>query len=53
MAKVDTPDAVCVEEARKFWVSFRNGNIKVGYKDTDPFLEWTDPNPWKVSKGGR
>lgn len=49
MVKVDTPDAVCCEEERKFWVSFRNGHIKVGYKDSDPFMEWTDPEPWKVS----
>lgn len=49
MAKVETPDAVCCEEERKFWVSFRKGHIKVGYKDTAPFMEWTDPEPWKVS----
>ncbi|MPC30274.1 hypothetical protein E2C01_023535 [Portunus trituberculatus] len=51
MAKVETPDVVCCEEERKFYVSFRNGQIKVGYMDTDPFLEWTDPEPWKVSRG--
>lgn len=50
MAKVDTPDAVCGDEDRKFWISFRNGEVKVGYKDSDPFMEWTDPEPWKVSE---
>ena len=53
MAKVETPDALCCEEERKFFVSFRNGHIKVGYKDTDPFLQWTDPEPWKVSEDAR
>lgn len=48
MIKVETPDAVCTEEERKFWVSFKDGRIKAGYKDTDPFMEWTDPEPWKV-----
>lgn len=50
--KVDTPDAVCADEERKFWMSFRDGLIRVGYKDTDPFLEWTDPEPWKVTHVG-
>ncbi|XP_045114687.1 uncharacterized protein LOC123506555 isoform X3 [Portunus trituberculatus] len=52
MAKVETPDVVCCEEERKFYVSFRNGQIKVGYMDTDPFLEWTDPEPWKITHVG-
>ena len=49
MIKVETPDIVCCDEERKFYVTFRNGHIRVGYQDTDPFMEWTDPEPWKVS----
>ncbi|XP_071526709.1 uncharacterized protein [Panulirus ornatus] len=52
MIKVDTPDIVCCEEERKFWLSFKNGHIRVGYKDSDPFMEWTDPEPWKVTHIG-
>lgn len=52
MIKVDTPDAVCCDEERKFYVTFRNGHIRVGYQDSDPFMEWTDPEPWKVTHVG-
>nr|AAF65551.1 farnesoic acid o-methyltransferase [Panulirus interruptus] len=52
MIKVDSPDIVCSEEERKFWLSFKNGRIRVGYKDSDPFMEWTDPEPWKVTHVG-
>lgn len=49
MAKVEMPSVVCVKEERRFRVSFSNGHIKVGYEDSEPFMEWTDPNLWKVS----
>lgn len=51
MIKVDTPDVVCCEEERKFYISFKDGHIRVGYQDSDPFMEWTDPEPWKVGYG--
>jgi len=50
--KVETPDAVCCEEDRKFYISFKDGHIRVGYQDSDPFMEWTDPEPWKVTHAG-
>ncbi|KAK3875981.1 hypothetical protein Pcinc_019193 [Petrolisthes cinctipes] len=52
MIKVETPDAVCSDEERKFSVSFKDGRIKVGYMDTAPFMEWTDPEPWKITHVG-
>ncbi|XP_045595456.1 uncharacterized protein [Procambarus clarkii] len=52
MIKTDTPDILCSDEERKFWISFKDGRIRVGYKDTDPFMEWTDPEPWKVTHIG-
>ncbi|XP_042864612.1 uncharacterized protein LOC122248571 isoform X2 [Penaeus japonicus] len=52
MIKVDTPDVVCCEEERKFYVTFKDGHIRVGYQDSDPFMEWTDPEPWKITHIG-
>jgi len=52
MIKVETPDCLCSEEERKFYVTFRNGHIRVGYQDSDPFMEWTDPEPWKITHIG-
>ena len=35
-------------EPKDFIISFREGNIKVGPVGGEPFMEWTDPEPWKV-----
>jgi len=52
MIKADTPDVCCADEERKFYVTFKDGHIKVGHQDSDPFMEWTDPEPWKITHIG-
>ena len=47
--KVDTPDVVCSSNMRTFWVNFREGHVRVGHKGSEePFMDWADPNPFKV-----
>lgn len=50
--KVDTPDILCGDEDKDFYISFRGGHIKAGQVGSDPFMEWTDPEPWKVTHVG-
>ena len=46
---MDTPDAVCDGEMRTFFINVKDGHIRVGVLGADPFMEWQDPEPWKVS----
>jgi len=50
--KVATPDLMADGEPKDFIVSFREGNLKVGPVGGEPFMEWTDPAPWKVTHVG-
>lgn len=53
MAKVETPDVLCAENKRNFWVSFREGLIKVGNCGSEePFLEWQNEDAFKVTQVG-
>lgn len=50
-AEESTPDVVCNEEFRRFWISFKNNVIKVGKEgDPYPFLCWENTeDPFKVT----
>ncbi|KAK4002256.1 C3 and PZP alpha-2-macroglobulin domain-containing protein 8 [Daphnia magna] len=50
-AEEPTPDIVCCEEYRRFWVRFRNNLIQVGREgDEEPFLSWENTEePFKVT----
>ncbi|XP_076041322.1 uncharacterized protein LOC143025481 isoform X2 [Oratosquilla oratoria] len=53
MTKVETPSIMCSENMSSFWVSFREGLISVGMVGSpNPFMEWRDPEPWKVTHFG-
>ena len=45
--QVDTPTILNNKQRRKFWISWRNGIIKVGrgeVYDDDVFMKWQDPD---------
>ena len=48
---VETPDIVCMDEFRRFWIQFKNNNIQVGKEGEEaPFLAWTNSeDPFKVT----
>ncbi|XP_037094878.1 uncharacterized protein LOC119114925 [Pollicipes pollicipes] len=49
VARVDTPDIVCEDEFRTFWVSWDDGHVKVSHgSDMDPFMEWRSSQPLAV-----
>jgi len=53
MAKVETPDVLCGDNKRSFWVSFREGHIKVGNCGSEePFMEWQNEDAFKVTQVG-
>nr|QAV53822.1 farnesoic acid O-methyltransferase [Gammarus pulex] len=50
--KVPTPDECC-GAAKTYWVNLRGGHVRVGRQgETDPFMEWQDPEPFKVTHVG-
>jgi len=53
LVKVDTPDVLCSVNKRKFWVSFREGAIKIGNCGSeDAFMEWQCEDAFKVTHVG-
>lgn len=50
-AEEPTPDVVCLEEFRRFWIRFANNWIQVGREgDEEPFLSWENTEePFKVT----
>ena len=48
VVKVDTPDECC-EGAKVYWVDVTGGHVKVGRHGEDAFIDWEDPEPFKVS----
>lgn len=51
--KVDTPDECCSGDLKSYWVNVRGGHIRVGKVGSpDPFMEWADPEPIKVTHVG-
>merc|ERR1719370_1613697 len=53
LVKIDTPDVLCPVNKRQFWVSFREGHIKVGHVGSeDPIMEWQNEEAFKVTHVG-
>jgi hypothetical protein len=50
-AEEPTPDVVCCEEYRRFWIRFHQNVIQVGREgDADPFLSWENTDePFNVT----
>nr|XP_006816218.1 PREDICTED: uncharacterized protein LOC102809517 [Saccoglossus kowalevskii] len=46
---VQTPGIVSMNEWRSFWISWSNGEIKVGREGEAPFIQWKDPDPLPVN----
>lgn len=50
VALVETPQFLCSEDMKTFYVSFKDGHIKVGQMgNLEPFLEHTLSEPFPVS----
>lgn len=50
VVKVDTPDECGSEKV--YYVSVKDGLVRVGRCGEDPFMEWQDPEPFKVTHVG-
>jgi hypothetical protein len=50
-AEQETPDVVCDDEFRRFWVDFKQNKIQVGNEGSEtPFLSWENTeDPFKVT----
>lgn len=53
-AEESTPDVVCAEEHRRFWIRFKQHLIQVGREgDEEPFLSWlNDEDPFNITHYG-
>lgn len=51
VVKVDTPDECCGSD-KIYWVNLRGGHVRVGRLGEDAFMEWEDPEPFKVTHVG-
>ena len=48
---VKTPGILSCNESRSFWLTWHNGNFRVGTGDVynaDTFMEWKDPSPREI-----
>ncbi|XP_077862274.1 macrophage mannose receptor 1-like [Saccoglossus kowalevskii] len=52
LVEVSTPGILVANKWRGFWITWRDGIIKVGKEDENAFMEWTDPSPLPVNYAG-